>query len=63
MFVLDRYRWQIEYEDFEYKMEVVERLAAAIRQRQAQLIDPYTKELASYPKIEFQVSKELSVGK
>jgi hypothetical protein len=53
VFVLDRYRWQIEHEDVEYTKDVLERLVFSIRQGQAELVDPYVKELASYPKIEF----------
>jgi len=53
VFVLDHYRWQIEHEAVEYKIGVLERLATAIRQGKAELVDPYTTELRSYPKIEF----------
>ena len=63
IFVLDVLRWQIEHEDVEYKVIVLERLAATIARGKAVLIDPYTAELASYPKIEFKVPKELDVGK
>lgn len=62
-FVLDALRWRIEFEDGDYKITVLERLAATIRKGKSELIDRYAKELASYPKVEFRAPKELDIGK